>query len=123
MEPNRLPLWLLGIQAVTWLATRDATLTSQARPNATPHKLGGHPFAIPIEGWKPLTRRIKNEGRGIRRQYREYTGANPPKIEGEALPPSKHTQLAGEISGWAGGFSLATWPSILGLGQIRISDN
>jgi hypothetical protein len=104
MEPNELPLWLLGIQAVTWLATGDAALTAQARPSPAGHKLGGHPDAIPVEGWKPLTERIEVKRRGLEKQYLEYTGAIPHAEESEPLSQAQRPQVAGEPSQWGGGF-------------------
>ena len=117
MNPNDLPLWLLGIQAVTWLGTGDAALAARAVPNSTASKLHGHPDAIPVEGWKALSQRIKDERRGVLRQYLEYTGSRPRWVRKEPLSADQRAQLAGEPSEWHGGFSLTnlairtgSWP-------------
>jgi hypothetical protein len=106
MDPNDLPRWLLGIQAVTWDATGDAALTAPARPNAAAPKLRGHPYAIPVEGCKSYWKRTKDLRHGIIRQYLEYTGARPRGMRKEPLSAAQRAGLAGEISEWAGGFSL-----------------
>ena len=117
MDPNDLPLWLLPIKVVILLATGNAALAAQAVPNSTASKLHGHPDAIPVEGWKALSQRIKDERRGVLRQYFEYTGSRPRQVRKEPLSADQRAQLAGEPSEWDGGFSLTnlairtgSWP-------------
>jgi hypothetical protein len=112
-----LPEWLLPIQAVTWLATGDAGLAARALPDATAGKLRGHPDAISVEGWKPLSRRIRDERRAVLQQYLEYTESRPPRMRKEPLSAGQRAQLAGEPSEWNSGFSLTnlairtgSWP-------------
>jgi hypothetical protein len=106
MDPNDLPLWLWPIQAIILLATGDVALAERALPDGAVRMLGGHPAAIPVEGWKPLSRRIKDERRAILQQYLEYTGSRPPRARKEPLSGDQRAQLAGEPSELNGGFSL-----------------
>jgi hypothetical protein len=116
MEADDLPLWLLGIQAAILVAAGDAALAARALPDATARELRGHPAAFPVEGWKPLSRRIKDERRATLRQHLEYTGSRPPRMRKEPLSASQRAQFAGEPLEW-NGFSLTylairtgSWP-------------